>query len=484
MEKRVDNCTPFAVASVRILEQLHALESSYDKEKALLANYIITLKKPTEDFPMDTIVSLADRAVEYTGMTDDARFSSFEIAAALLHDRNIDHLDAVLAADDETFCQMVPAACLEVRDYYSDDGQPCERSFSQMAEEEEGPAPGGAKGQRRSVEPALSTDENSTEAFVLAAARAQSCLAELDDTLDRDRALVLNYALAMLRHSKRPKPDTGLLVKLAQRAVDFRYMVDDARFTEYDVVGSLLQDDYIEHLPTVLAAEDGAFLMLVIAACEEMREACEGDNYCLHREGTFAELVAAEKKAQEAPAEKVSFEVFWLDVYNEDGQWVENERHRLGKLDVVLPHGKEVDENAILAAMAKFNYQELTCRKLQALNTTDRQKVYAEDYYGDGNWWEVGTVEEHMPVYGLRLIEEDNSNRPEAFMPVDDVRKLPAGTAVTLVCEKGKRYQCMVLAPVYDDQLHLMKPDPKDNSAPLCFGMPYQGYGADWNILI
>ena len=40
-----------------------------------------------------------------------------------------------------------------------------------------------------------------------------------------------------------------------------------------------------------------------------------------------------------------------------------------------------------------------------ALNTTDRRRVYAEDYSGDGTWWEVGTVKDRMPVYGLRLIE-------------------------------------------------------------------------------
>ena len=38
--------------------------------------------------------------------------------------------------------------------------------------------------------------------------------------------------------------------------------------------------------------------------------------------------------------------------------------------------------------------------------TTDRRTVYAEDYYGDGSWWEVGAVKNHVPVYGLKLKED------------------------------------------------------------------------------
>lgn len=106
------------------------------------------------------------------------------------------------------------------------------------------------------------------------------------------------------------------------------------------------------------------------------------------------------------PDEKVVFEVFYLDVYMEDGCWVENERHRLGKLEVVPALNREVDGTDILTAMRRFSYPDLCGRRLQALSTTDRRRVYAEDYSGDGTWWEVGTIKDRMPIYGLRLMEE------------------------------------------------------------------------------
>lgn len=102
---------------------------------------------------------------------------------------------------------------------------------------------------------------------------------------------------------------------------------------------------------------------------------------------------------------KSTFEVFALDVYMEDGNWVENERHFLGKMEVAPALNREVDESDILAAMMRFSYPDLCGRRLKVLNTVDRRRVYVEDYCGDGSWWEVGTVKGRMPVYGLRLIE-------------------------------------------------------------------------------
>jgi len=102
-------------------------------------------------------------------------------------------------------------------------------------------------------------------------------------------------------------------------------------------------------------------------------------------------------------ATKKVFEVFVLDVYQEDGCWVENERHRLGKLEVTPATG-DVDGYDILAAMKQFSYSDLMGHRYQAIQTTDRRRVYAEDYYGDGSWWEVGTVKDRMPVYGLKEV--------------------------------------------------------------------------------
>lgn len=111
------------------------------------------------------------------------------------------------------------------------------------------------------------------------------------------------------------------------------------------------------------------------------------------------------------PDEKIVFEVYALDVYQEDGCWIENERHRLGKMEVLPALGREIDTVEILSAMARFSCPDLCGRRLRALNTTDRRRVYAEDYYGDGTWWVVGTVKGRMPVYGLKLME--NYDREE-----------------------------------------------------------------------
>lgn len=104
--------------------------------------------------------------------------------------------------------------------------------------------------------------------------------------------------------------------------------------------------------------------------------------------------------------QKKVFDVYYLDVYQEDGSWVENERHRLGRLEVTPTHAGEIGEDDVLTAMAKFTYPDWDGRRLKALNTTDRRRVYVEDYYGSGEWWEVGTVKGRMPVYGLKLIED------------------------------------------------------------------------------
>lgn len=100
---------------------------------------------------------------------------------------------------------------------------------------------------------------------------------------------------------------------------------------------------------------------------------------------------------------KIAFDVYLLDVYLDEGGWIENERHLLGNMEVEPAIGKEIDAVDVLAALKKFRYRDYTGRQISALATTDRRTVYAEDYYGDGSWWEVGAVKNHVPVYGLKL---------------------------------------------------------------------------------
>lgn len=103
---------------------------------------------------------------------------------------------------------------------------------------------------------------------------------------------------------------------------------------------------------------------------------------------------------------KYLFDVYLLDVYKDEGVWTENERHKLGSMEVKPVIGSDLDCRDIIEALMNFKYQDLVGRQYNALNTSDRRRVYAEDYYGNGEWWEVGTVKEHMPVFGLALVKE------------------------------------------------------------------------------
>jgi hypothetical protein len=100
---------------------------------------------------------------------------------------------------------------------------------------------------------------------------------------------------------------------------------------------------------------------------------------------------------------KSVFGVYLLDVYLEESGWQENERHFLGKLEIESVIGTELDDVDILTALKGFEYNDFSGRRISALITTDRRTVYAEDHYGDGQWWEVGSVKGRVPVYGLKL---------------------------------------------------------------------------------
>lgn len=105
--------------------------------------------------------------------------------------------------------------------------------------------------------------------------------------------------------------------------------------------------------------------------------------------------------------EKLRYEVYLLDMYqNEYGEWQENERHLLGHLDLDCSADEGIKSVDILRAMRRFTFVNLMGRSVCTLDTVDQRRVYAEDLYGCGSWWEVGTVKGHLPVYGLQLMEE------------------------------------------------------------------------------
>ena len=103
---------------------------------------------------------------------------------------------------------------------------------------------------------------------------------------------------------------------------------------------------------------------------------------------------------------KYLFDVYLLDVYKDEFGWTENERYKLGRMEVEPIIGSELDCEDIIEALRHYTYQDMVGIQHNALNTSDRRRVYAEDYYGDGEWWEVGTVKERMPVFGLARVKE------------------------------------------------------------------------------
>ena len=102
---------------------------------------------------------------------------------------------------------------------------------------------------------------------------------------------------------------------------------------------------------------------------------------------------------------KYIFNVYLLDMWgNEEDGYEENDRHYVGAIHVPAPSFEEVTEVGILKAMKKLEIRQLFGPTVRALTTRDRRKVYIEDLYGDGTWWEIGTKKERRPVYGLKYV--------------------------------------------------------------------------------
>lgn len=99
------------------------------------------------------------------------------------------------------------------------------------------------------------------------------------------------------------------------------------------------------------------------------------------------------------------FEVYSLDMLpDENDGWVENERQKIGTIKI--QSGEQSLPAAMLAALRNLTCRDIAGREHYILNTTDRRRIYVEDFYGTGEWWEVGTKKGRKPFLGLQLVKE------------------------------------------------------------------------------
>ena len=57
---------------------------------------------------------------------------------------------------------------------------------------------------------------------------------------------------------------------------------------------------------------------------------------------------------------KIAFDVYLLDVYLDEGGWIENERHLLGNMEVEPAIGKEIDAVDVLSAPGELSMRRTT----------------------------------------------------------------------------------------------------------------------------
>ena len=99
---------------------------------------------------------------------------------------------------------------------------------------------------------------------------------------------------------------------------------------------------------------------------------------------------------------KIAFDVYELDMWADgEGGWTENNRIKVGQISVPVKTLDDITPKALLLAMKG----ESADNTHPYITTTDQRRVYAEDLYGMGEWWEVGAVKNHYPMFGLQLVE-------------------------------------------------------------------------------
>ena len=104
----------------------------------------------------------------------------------------------------------------------------------------------------------------------------------------------------------------------------------------------------------------------------------------------------------------VKYDVYLLDMYAGDSEyvWVENARTLIGSVRIPAENNQGLRDVTVLSALYNAVFSDTLGRAYHPLETKDRRMVYAEDYYGDGQWWEVGSVREHCPIFGLAPVSQ------------------------------------------------------------------------------
>ena len=183
-----------------------------------------------------------------------------------------------------------------------------------------------------------------------------------------------------------------------QRFVSCNYEAAEEEFNK--VVEYLMSQPYETLIPTIYSVwQDYENKLLSMTKRDGWSEVSFGS------EGERDEWI----KTRTAPSwgfqfklDAYEFILYELDMLaGEDGGWEENDRIKLGTVKV---ESAEKDlEKEILKALKSFEVKVLFGGSYMALNTCDKRKVYCEDLYGSGTWFEVGEVKKHRPIYGLAL---------------------------------------------------------------------------------
>jgi len=138
----------------------------------------------------------------------------------------------------------------------------------------------------------------------------------------------------------------------------------------------------------------------------------------------------------------VKFDVFQLDVWgNEKDGYEINDSICLGSVQV---EGTLADmtESAVLKAVCGFRTKDVIGREISVLDTTDRRRVYAEDLFESGSYWEIGTKKGHRPFLGLWIRCEETERAPLKLAAIREA--LMQGRSLDSILSFGPGQDCTI----------------------------------------